>query len=182
MNKLKEIIIIVSKSPTPKKDFFYVLWCFSVIPILIIHEGLHILAILLTLCDISTPKRWIFVERGSKNTINGFDFPITIEDRNPFKTYLVAVAPLLGYPIAFLLSLWIPIHFLSDYKWPCIFLMQLLFIYFGWNWEILGMSGADKKTQRYARKRIKFQIILWRRNFFKWKKRCIFALNINNHA
>ena len=174
MNKLKEIVIIVSKSPTPKKDFFYVLWCFSVIPILIIHEGLHILTILLTMCDISTPKRWIFVERISKNQINGFDFPITIEDKNQFKMWLVASAPLLGYPIAIFLCFWIPIHFIHI-KELSLFTVNLLMAYFGYNWEILGMSDADKKTQRYARKRIKYKVKLWRRNFLIWKKSRIFA-------
>jgi hypothetical protein len=175
MNKLKEIVIIVSKSPTPKKDFLYVLWCFSVIPILIIHEGLHILAILLTLCPTSTEKRWIFVERISDNQINGFDFPITLEGKNFFKKYLIASAPLLGYPIALFLCFWIPIHFLSEYKWPCIFLIELLFVYFGWNWEILGMSDADKKTQKYSLKRIKYRMKIWRKNFLYWRKIRIFA-------
>jgi hypothetical protein len=128
------------------------------------------------MCDISTPDRWIFIERISKDQINGFNFPITLEGKNHFKKYLIASAPILGYPIAFLLCLWVPIHFFQPHKLICITLIQLMFCYFIWNWEILGMSEADKRTQKYSKKRIKYRIKIWRRNFFMWRRIRIFAL------
>lgn len=166
MKKVKEIYEVVFKSHNIKRDLLYVLWCFSVIPILIIHEGLHIIAILLTFCD-AVPERWVFIERESPNVINGFDFPITLLDKSHVKKYIVSSAPLLGYPIAAFLCFWIPIHFIHD-KMIGLICVNLLMGYFAWNWETLGLSGADKKTQKYSLKKI-------RRNFLYWKKSRTFA-------
>lgn len=95
MKRIIGVIMYLSESKTPWKDFLWVARTILNIPMIFFHEMAHLLMIGLTGCKVNIdPKKWYFLSKIDTPYINsegkecvhvglGFAFPIALQDSNP---------------------------------------------------------------------------------------------------
>lgn len=178
-NKIREIKKYLKEdSSDPAKDLLWIVWTFLNIPMILIHELCHLIAIILTRthADID-PKRWHFMERievpyinqgeSSKQAGLSWAFPVALIDNPPWKVFIVGIAPVIGTFFILFLNFYIPLHLHID-PHSKFFLWELMMFWFaisvkthswlskddkecvkiGWNWIYKKISPILLKIKK----------------------------------
>jgi len=171
MKKIQEIRDYLNKeSPNKARDIIWIIKTILNIPMILIHELCHILAIVITGCEANIdPKKWYFISRkdipyinnqGEETTVPGlgFSFPIALSKKNPYKLIIVGAAPVIGILIDIFLCLIIPFSI----NIPLI--SQFILFYFMINYFIMNIGSAwlswdDINTIKTGWKEIKPKIL-----------------------
>jgi len=171
MKKIQEIRDYLNKeSPNKARDIIWIIKTILNIPMILIHELCHILAIVITGCKANIdPKKWYFISRrdipyintkGEEKTIPGlgFSFPIALSCQDPYKLIIVGAAPVLGILIDIFLCFWIPFS-INISPFGKMILFNLMINYFVINFGSAWLSEDDINTIKTGWKEIKPKIL-----------------------
>jgi len=149
MKKIRNLIQFTQDSGSPVKVSLQIIYCYLQVPVLIIHELLHIIALGLLGVHWKFVKEETYFLKREGNTLQTFNINISF-NTNKIGTKVIAAAPILGYPIWLFLLCSIP------FVIPSIFgagLSYLMLIYIIFNWDLIGMSNGDKLAYKSFNKK-----------------------------
>ncbi len=155
------------ESTNPRGDILWILWSILNIPMIVIHEFCHLVAIYFTATKAKIdPKKWYFLTRQEISYINnegkpdtrmglGWAFPVALIECHPLQALIVGGAPVIGVLFDIFLCFYIPLHLLHGHPLLGCILLQFMLTWMGISLRHAWLSEDDINCVKLGWKWIK---------------------------